>query len=208
MAFAPIGHIAGDELERRLLRHMLQSGMKDPLLSGTEDLEQWFSSVELACAQCAVPHSQYTDAAIILINDTSPLLRAMQEHRRAYLDRSYETFWPWHSSKIVIEAEVRRLNESRIFSRFKRTSADRVQLVDLTFKELVLSTTVLGGLLGLFIGGTAASCIASAVFLLGLIGKGMQALNLPATAPRGIHRVALPAQAVQVDADEAPQDGN
>lgn len=110
MALAPIDHIPGDDLERRLLRHMLQRRSSDPLLSGTEDLEKWFSAVELACRQCTVPHTQYTDAGIILINDTSPLLRVMRDHRRIYLERTHEAYWPWHKFKADVVTEVRRLN--------------------------------------------------------------------------------------------------
>ena len=105
MAFDLANHIQGDELERRLLRFVLQN-KRDPLLRGSDDLGQWFTTVEQACAHCGVPASQYVDAALLLIHDEDPLLGIMRDRRDIYRGRNGQEYWPWQMFKPDIETVV------------------------------------------------------------------------------------------------------
>jgi hypothetical protein len=105
MAYDLANHIQGDELERRLLRFALQN-KRNPLLSGSDDLGQWFTTVEQACTHCGAPASQYVDAALLLIHDGDPLLGIMRDRRDIYRGRNGQEYWPWQLFKADIETVI------------------------------------------------------------------------------------------------------
>lgn len=125
MALNPMGHLLEHGLEARLLRCALQRHLRSPLFYGPEDLEAWFTTVESACEHCGVPPSQYTDAAIFLINNTSPIVHVMRKLQRIYLERTHEAFWPWDAFKVDIEAEVRRRKGMSLTFSYRRVVLNR-----------------------------------------------------------------------------------